>query len=263
MGKEDIDDKLEKGYHSMLHAVEDLVGKEGKNIKDALHIAEGKISEWSELGREEIAEISKEIEKDLGSMGETIEAAKKGFREKWEVDAKYLSDATWDKLSSIADKTTLGLINFREEMEERIAEATEDLHEREHKDHQKWKSDYAMWLDDIALWKSEHEKVNEQIASIQLGLQLNQDKLDAHVQEINTNEYINDVHEKDISHAVKDPDNDVIQIITEHNEEAYENMKRRHAEQELAHAELKKHHWKTMVLLQKLHTHLSEDPDKE
>lgn len=263
MGKENVDDKLEKGYHSMLHAVEDLVGKEGKNIKDALHIAEEKISEWSELGREEVTEISKEIEKDLGSMGETIEAAKKSFREKWEIDAKYLSDATWEKLSSIADKTTLGLINFREEMEERISEATEELHEREHKDHRKWKSDNAMWLDDIALWQNENAKVDEQLAFIQSGIQLHKDKLDAHAEKIKANSYVNDVHEKDISRAEKDPDNDIIQIINEHNEEAYENMKVRHEEQEQTHARMKKHHWKTMVLMQKLHAHLSEDPDEK
>lgn len=263
MGKEGVNDKLEKGYDSMLHAIEDLVGKEGKNIKDAIRLAEEKISEWSELGREEVSEISKEVEKDLGSMGEAIESAKKGFREKWQIDKEYLSDTAWEKLSSIADKTTLGLMNFREELEERMAEANEDLHEREHKDHQSWKSDNALWLDEIHLWQSETQSIDQQIPQILTGIQRHKDAIEEHAKKIRANDYINAVHEKDISRAEKHPDNDVIQIINEHNEEAYENMKLRHEEQVAAHTALKKHHWKTMLLVKKLHDHLSHKDDKE
>lgn len=256
MSKEDVDDKVEKAYQGMLHAVESLVGKDGKNIKDAIHIAEEKISDWSELGREEVSEISKEVEKDIGSIGETIEEAKKGFREKWEIDKKFISDTAWETLSSIADKTTLGLITLREELEERMAEATGDLHQREHKDHQQWKSDNAMWLDDIRLWENETEKAEKQLKLIQQGIQAHKAEIAAHAKKIKTDAYINDVHEKDISRAEKHPDNDVIQTINENNEEAYENMKGRHAHQEEAHAVLKQQHWKMILLIQKLESHL-------
>ena len=71
----------EKGYYSMLEAVENLVAKEGKNLKEAVLIAEEKLSEWGELGREEVNTISDEVKRDLGSLGETIEEAMDNIRE--------------------------------------------------------------------------------------------------------------------------------------------------------------------------------------
>ena len=253
MSKENIDNKTEKGYQSMLKSVEELVGKEGKNIKEAIDIAEQKLSEWGELGREEVTTIREEVQRDLGSLGETMEEAKKSFRQKWEIDTKYLSNATWNKLSSIADNTALALMDFREELQEKMQEATKDLHQREHKDHQEWHSDHAMWMDDINIWQKEHTQSEQYLTDIQETIDSHSKQLKEHARAIQAHEYIDNVHEKDISRAEKDPDNHILKDIDDANEASYEAMKKSHQEEAAKHQKIKQSHREITLQMEKLH----------
>ncbi len=251
MSKEDIEN-IKKGYHSMLKVVEDLVATEGKNIKEAFATAEDKLSEWGELGREEASSISDEVQHDIDSLGETIEEAKQSFKEKWELDSKYLSDATWESLSNVADKTTLALMEFRKELQEKAEEATKDLHKREHQDHRKWHSEHEMWLDDIKMWQNEYAKAEQSLDAIKESISKRSEQLDIHANNIKTHEYIDQVHEKDIARSERDPDNPAIEVINNNNEDAYEEMIQRHQKEADAHIKFKEDHRRVMSLIAKL-----------
>ncbi len=252
MNKEDSKDKVERGYSSMLKAVEDLVAKEGKNLKEAMLIAEDKLSEWGELGREEVNTISDEVKRDLGSLGETVEKAKSSFREKWEIDSQYLSDSTWNILSSVADKTTLALMEFRNDIQERAEEAKKDLHEREHHDHREWHSDHEMWLDDIELWQKECLQADRSLQSIRESLRLRIELLTKHQKAIHTHEYIDGVHEKEIARSEEDPDNPILDTISQYNEDGYTEMIARHKKEAALHQQFKQEQRKIMTLIAKL-----------
>ena len=236
----------------MLKSVEDLIAKEGKNLKEAILIAEEKLSEWSELGREEIKVISDEVQRDVGSLGETIEKARSSFREKWEIDSKYLSDSTWNMLSSVADKTTVALMEFQNDIQERMQEAKKDLHEREHEDHRLWHSEHQMWLEEIAIWQREYQQAEESLRRVQKKLNKRSERLEKHAKSIRTHEYIDQVHEKDIAHSEQDPDNPVLNDISANNEEGYTEMIRKHEKEAELHEKFKKEHRKIMSLIAKL-----------
>lgn len=253
MSKEDVEN-IKKGYHSMLKVVEDLVGKEGKNIKEAFATAEEKLSEWGELGREEASSISEEVQHDLDSLGKTIEKARQSFKEKWELDSKFFSDATWESFSNVADQTTIALTEFRKELQEKVDEATKDLHEREHQDHRAWHSDHEMWLDDITMWQNEYAKAEQSLGAIKEGIQKRHEQLEAHAKNIKTHDYIDSVHEKDIARSEQDPDNinPAVKIINKNNQDAYEDMIQRHQKEADTHKKLKENHRQIISLIAKL-----------
>lgn len=245
--KDNLGDNIEKGYHSILRTVEDLVEKEGKNIKEAFADAEEKLSEWSELGREETSKISKEVFHDLSSLGETIEEAKDSFKQKWQLDSKYLSDSTWKTLSSVADKTTLALMEFRNGLQEHVDEATKDLHQREHQGH----SDHEIWQGEIKSWTSEYEQAVMNLAALQETIQHRIKELKEHENAISTHGSIDQVHEKDISHSEQDSDSPVLDVIKHYNEEAYEERIERHKSEATTHKKLKDDYHQMMVLIAK------------
>ncbi len=244
--------KVESSYQSILKIVEDLVEKEGKNLKEAFLIAEEKIAELGELGREEANKISDEVFQDLNSLGETVEEAKDSFKQKWQLGSKYLTDATWKILSDVADNTTVALADFRKELQQRRDELTKDLHQREHKDHQQWHSDHQMWQTEINTWSREYEQAIQDLDKVKEEVQQRIEQLQSHARMINTHDYIDQVHEKDIARSEQDPDNPVINVITEHNAEAYEEMAQRHKEDAEAHEKIKKEFRRIMPLINKL-----------
>ncbi len=249
--------EIEKSYHDMLKSVEKLVKKEGKTLREAIDIAEDKLFKRGGLEQEHAKQISAEVQRDLGSLGETIAEAKASFREKWELDSRYLSESAWDTLSriadSVADKTTLAMMTLNRELQGRIADATSRLHEREHQDHRDWQSDHKMWLDDIAIWQKEYDRAEKDLVAIQSALQQRKEELDRHRQAIKTHEYIDQVHEQDIARSEKDPDNPVIQVIITGNAEGYAEMKARHREDAELHQALAQDHRKVISLITRLH----------
>ena len=238
----------------MLKVVEDFVGKEGKNIKEAIATAEEKLSEWGELGREEASSISEEVQHDLDSLGETIEKARQSFKEKWELDSRFFSDATWKSFSNVADQTTIALTEFKKELQEKVDEATKDLHEREHQDHRAWHSDHEMWIDDIAMWQNEYAMAEQNLDNIKKSIRKRSGQLEMHAKNIEAHDYIDSVHEKDIARSEQDPGNinPAVEIINKNNQDAYEDMIQRHQKEADTHKELKKDHRKIMSLIAKL-----------
>ncbi len=254
MGSDKSNDKndTENGYSSMLTAIEELVSKEGKTIREAVLLAEDKLSEWNELGREEVNVISDEVTRDLGSLGETIEEAKSSFKEKWEIDKKYLTESTWGILSSVADKTTVALTEFTNEIKQRAQDAQQDLHKREHKDHREWHSDHEMWLDDIERWQKYYQQALLRTQSIQEKIQLQGEQLAKHAKVIRTHEYIDTVHEKEIARSEENPENKILDEISSNNEKSYEEMITKHQQEAEVHEQLKEEYRNIMLLIAKL-----------
>jgi SHS2 domain-containing protein len=135
MKSDDLKSKLQKAYQSMVDTIDVLVKKEGKTLREALENAEEKLSEWEELTKEEVHEISTEVKNDLQSIGETLEGAKQAYKKQLKMDTTYVTDSILEKLSQIADTPTAQFLLFKEQLEEQAQQAVTDEHNNEHNDH--------------------------------------------------------------------------------------------------------------------------------
>ncbi len=123
MNPGELKNKLQKAYQSMVDTVEVLVKKEGKTLREAFENAEEKLSEWEELSKEEINDISTEVKNDLQAIGETFEGAKQAYKRQLKMDTTYVTDSILDKLSEIADTPTAQFLLFKEQLEEQTQQA--------------------------------------------------------------------------------------------------------------------------------------------
>jgi gas vesicle protein len=65
MKAQELNEKMKNAYQNMVEVIETLVDTEGKTLKEAVEIAEEKLSDWQELSREESQKISAEVQSDL------------------------------------------------------------------------------------------------------------------------------------------------------------------------------------------------------
>ena len=143
-----VQEKLQKAYRSMLEHIEELIDKDKKPLKEAFSEAEEKLSEWKELSREEIDNISTELKSNLRELGEASYSLKQSLNESLKVEAAYISSNLWDTLSSIvekaADKTSIELSEFSESLQKNMS-----TDETTYSDQQKhWLNDTQNWLND-------------------------------------------------------------------------------------------------------------------
>lgn len=66
MKPEDNNSELRRAYQNLVETVEDLVVKEGKTLQQAMFFAEDKLSEWNELSKKQVQDISEELNHDYG-----------------------------------------------------------------------------------------------------------------------------------------------------------------------------------------------------
>ncbi len=144
MSNDNLQEKLQRAYHSMLENVEDFIEKEGKDIREAFYKAEDKLGEWEQLSKDEVKKVSDEVKRDLTALSDTLVGAKTAFREQIEFDKRYLAEATWNKLMSIADKSTVQLIQLKASLAENVREITQEEHTGKHHEHQRWDSEHAI-----------------------------------------------------------------------------------------------------------------------
>lgn len=253
-------EKLQRAYHDMLENVEEFVGKESKSIREAIYKAEDKLGEWEELSKDEISNISDEVKRDLTSFADTFIGAKAAFKEQLELDKRYLAQATWDKLSSIADKSTLQLIQLKEELAENMLAVEQSRYDdpqyNEHHDHQQWHNEHALWLDDIAQWEKTNTEAKEKLENIKTLLNQQTLALEEHKQSIQSHEAIAKEHEHDLSlssqQAHEQNENDEGKESREPDPiHVQENEK--HQQQAAFHADIKDYHRQTLALINALH----------
>ena len=256
MDTQDITDKLKRAYHSMVVTLDDLIEKEDKSLKEALDIAKNKLSEWNELSHDEVEKISDEIKKDLNSFNKGIKGARHSFRESLALDARFLEEATLDKLNKIANKTTFEILEFGKNLKKAAENATEEHHEQEHHQHQQWDSDHEMWLLDVTMWQKEHQQAEEKLLAIQEAIRKEAISLQEHSQTIRAHQHIDHQHETSMASVEKDQTSEVAEQKDEANEQVHEQMKHIHENQAKLHQDFKQHHRGVMVLIDKLYSQI-------
>ena len=258
MDTRNITNKMQRAYQSMVDSLEELVDIEGKNLKEALELAQQRLTEWGELSREEVVKVSNEVKQDLGSLGKTLREARQSFRDNLAQDAEYLKETSLDKLDKIADKTMVELAEFMEVLNTKVKEAVENKHEIEHHAHQKWDREHAMWLDDITLWHKEHQQAEEKLLTIQDSIRQQSEALQEHAQTIRAHQAREHEHEVTMADVEQNMNN---KKAIEHDtvsEQAHEQLQHVHENQAKLHQEIKQKHKKTIVLVEKLYKKVKE-----
>ena len=253
MKTEDMNKEFKRAYKSLVDTVEELVVKDGKSLQQAMHTAEERLSEWNNLNKKQVEEISTELTNNFHTLGESLKGAREAYKEQFQLDAAYVNDSIWDKLLKVMDANTAQLLVFEEDLKERAQAATSKVHLTEHQQHTQWKSDHELWLAEIALWKKEHDTALAQLADIEKTIKQHSDALDEHAQAVQAHEASDHEHEKTIANAEKDPSNQVFEESEDkeasvHKQEAQEH--RQHAE---LHDTMKKSHLKMMASVAELY----------
>jgi len=253
MQTQDINNKLQRAYHSMVENLEHLIKEEGKTFREGVDIAEQKLSEWEELSVEEVSKIRDEVLDDLETIGEVAESIRKTTMERLELDELYLKDVVLEKLFQVANQSTADIIEFRENLKKKAEEATEQLHEDEHHDHQQMESEHSAWLLDITMWQKEHFEAEEKLLVIQDRIRQHGIALQEHAQTIRAHQQKNKQHETSLSAVEKDMSNENAAEKNTTNEDAHATMGNVHENQGHLHKDIKKHHREAMVLIEKLY----------
>lgn len=154
MDTKDVQEKLQKAYHSMLDNIEELVDKDKKPLKQAFLEAEEKLSEWHELSREEIDHISEELKSNLSEIGDVSNRFNQSIKQMLSFDASYLADSIWNRLSKLADHTAVELSEFSEELRQHMATNASNYSDQQ----QNWFNDAMQWQGD---YESALKKLDE------------------------------------------------------------------------------------------------------
>lgn len=155
MDTKTVQEKLQKAYDSMLNHVEELVDKDKKPLKDAFHEAEEKLSEWRELSREEVKNISDELKSNLTEVGEVSNQLNESLKETLSFDASYLAGSIWNRLSKVADQTMVELTEFGDELREHMSTDASTKSEQE-----------QVWFNDAMQWQGDYEKALKQLDEV-------------------------------------------------------------------------------------------------
>ena len=159
MDSKDVQEKLQKAYHSMLESVEELVDKDKKPLKEAFAEAEEKLSEWRELTREEVDHISEELKSNLSEMGEVTHRLNQSIKQTLSFDASYLADSIWNRLSKLADHTAVELSEFSEDLRHHMATDASTYSEQQ----QNWFNDAMQWQGDYEIALKRLDKVRAEV----------------------------------------------------------------------------------------------------
>ncbi|HIO97291.1 MAG TPA: hypothetical protein EYG71_05125, partial [Leucothrix sp.] len=152
MDTKNVQEKLQKAYHSMLEHIEELVDKDKKPLKEAFQEAEEKLSEWRELSREEVDHISGELKSNLSDVGEASNQLNQSLKETLSFDASYLAGSIWNRLSKVADQTMVELSELGDELREHMSTDASTKSEQQ-----------QVWFNDAMQWQGDYEKALKQL----------------------------------------------------------------------------------------------------
>ena len=159
MDTKTVQDKLQKAYHSMLDHVEELVEKDKKPLKQAFLEAEEKLSEWRELSREEVENISDELKSNLSDMGDASHRLNESLKETLSLDASYLASSIWSRLSKVADQTMVELSEFSNDLRKHMTtDATTQSEQQQ------------AWFTDAMQWQGDYESALKQLDNVRADL---------------------------------------------------------------------------------------------
>ena len=253
MKPEDNNSELRRAYQNLVETVEDLVVKEGKTLQQAMFFAEDKLSEWNELSKKQVQDISEELNHDLKTLGENLNGATEAYKEQFKLDAAYVTDSVWEKLLNVMDENTAQLSVFIKDLKDQAQANTTDHHIEEHQEHTQWNSEHELWLSEVDLWKEEHATALSQLTSIEKMIKQHSDALDEHAQAIKAHQASSHEHEVDIANAEKDPSSQVYEETEDHDSETHDQERQEHLQHAQLHKTMKRHHLKIMSLVSELY----------
>jgi hypothetical protein len=122
MHNDDNKSRSQHAYETLLEHVEEFIGSEKHTLTEALHKAQERLHALGDLTREEIDDISSEFVKDLREVGEEAHEVGEFVGNALKMDAMYITDSILERLRSVADQTSLELMQLNEELARRIRE---------------------------------------------------------------------------------------------------------------------------------------------
>jgi len=252
MDTKEINDIMQRGYHTMIDSIESLIKKEGKSLKQALEVTEEKLEEWEDLSVDQYKRIRDEVRYDLHSLGNKIDDAKTSFKYRLEMDTQFMKKSVIDKLSSIADKTTNELIELKDSLfDKEETHSNDEEIQAEHHDHTRWRDDHSFWMTEIAMWRKETNDIEAKLLAIHDAVNKQGISLQDHVKNIRIHdEAVND-HEVKLASLEKTLQND-----TEESSEdqlAHKRMSKSHKDHALLHQQFKNKHREIAILVERLY----------
>lgn len=249
----ELNSDFQHAYKTLVDNVEELVVKEGKNLQQALHSAEEKLSEWGELSKEEAQEISTELKHDFQKLSVSLNDAKESYKEEFKQEAAYITDSIWNKLLKIMDTSTAQLLAFEKNLEEKVQEIRTGEHLTNHQEHNQWNSDHKLWSAEIALWKKESTQAQSKLGEIETAIKQYSDALDEHAQVVQSHEARDHEHEEVMANAEQDPSSHVLEAAVEKDAAMHIQERKEHNQHAELHNTMKKHHSEMMSLVNRLH----------
>lgn len=259
MNKDDIGDKLHRGYQATIDAIESLVKKEGKSLKDALHIAEQKLKDVEGLTADEYRHIRDEVRYDLHTMGERLSDAKTSFTQRLEMDSIFMKQSAIKKLSSIAQQTSQELVQIKDSLFNKEPDLEKDPLFIEHRDHREWHDEHTLWLKEIEMWRKEHHEAGAKLLAIHDAVRLRGKDLEEHAQSIRAHEIVNREHEALIAELEKQSDNKSPIEESSEDQASHQAMKKTHKNHALLHQQFRNEHLEMMRLVGRLHELLKSE----
>lgn len=118
-----MDSKLKKelyeSYHSLLDRFRYAFEESKESVEDALHIASTELQKLGGHTDEEIHHLSDVLKDDMREASLQAHELKEGLRDIIDFDRQYLSQEIREKVLQLADRNTLDMLAFREELAER------------------------------------------------------------------------------------------------------------------------------------------------
>lgn len=247
-----IEERLQNAYHQMVETVGDLIKKEKQPLMKATQTAQDKVSEWGEFTREEIDKVSDEVQHDIASIGLVLDNAREAFKEKLAFDGRYLKEATFDKLSEIAEHSSLELAEFSAELREQALGQTQAAHQDVHQEHISWESDHLMWLSDIRQWEQEHVDALDKLDVIAAKLKSQEELVAEHKQVVRAHQAREHDHEADMARVEQDSSNENAQRQDTVDTGMHAEMRALHEKHALLHQQLKRKHREVIALIDRL-----------
>ena len=182
-----------------------------------------------------------------------MQGAKEAYKEQFKLDAAYLNEIIWEKLSKAADMGKEEFIAFTEDLKAKAKEVRLGYHESEHTDHLHWSSDHEFWLDEIELWKKDHQHAWERLQAIEAAIRKHTDKLEEHAQVIRAHEARDKEHEEVLSANELDPTSHFLEEKDDEFVSIHEQERQEHGKHAELHDHLKKDRRKMMAAINNLY----------
>lgn len=120
---------LRESYYTMLDRAR-FAFEEGKeSLEEALKVATTELEKLGTHTEEEIQQLGSELREDIQEASLQAHELREGLREMIDFEKRYLGNEALEKLMSLADKNTLDMLAFKEELADRQQQRNDESKE--------------------------------------------------------------------------------------------------------------------------------------